>query len=812
MARTSRPLADRRPTTPLPVLETATPAPGWEHGVITGSGRVGAVVFGPPGRQSVSIAHERFFLPANPTPPAPFLAPVVATMRELVLAGDGEEAGRLMTEAARESGFDGGLVWTDPLGMCATLTVSTPGGGAMRRRVDLEHGEVAVEWSDDRGGRIVLRAVAPRGTETVWVAVESERDLVAEVEVGLSEESTPSAETGAPNYASAVRAEVSGGTVGVVTASAERAGPVGTFAGTSDGASDGITAETTVRGGGPWVPDASGTRLRGRLRVSAGGSGLLRLDVRVGASDGARAEPAASDWAALRKHQRAAHGDLVRRSVLDLACRHAARTTEDLWAAARDGDGSARRRVVEIAYLSGRANTIAATGELPPTLQGVWQGTWTPAWSADYTMNGNVQNGGVAGLIPTGTPELARSLLRLVLPYLDDYRDNARRVFGADGMLLPARMSNHGRANHFAPAFPHVFWVGCGGWVLRFAADLVSTTGDRGVVDDELWALVEGVLAFAETATTRAGGRRHLVPNYSPENAPEPGGSPLVADATMDVAILRDAARCAGLLARARGDHSLDERWAALASALPAYRRADDGTLAEWIDDRWPENHAHRHTSQLYPLWYEPDPAFVGATESAAALRAAAAATVAARLAWRAEDPTAPPGRMEMAFGLVQLGMAAAALGDARSALRCAEWLAVEHWRPALTTTHDAGSIFNLDPSGGLPALVAAMLLTSTVGTLTLLPAVPEEWPVGSVTGLRARGGIVVERLAWDATGATVRLRRLPEAAWLNPGDRVRLDAGRPFALNGRAGEEHRITVDERPSTLRLDWVSDPRG
>ena len=110
-------------------------------------------------------------------------------------------------------------------------------------------------------------------------------------------------------------------------------------------------------------------------------------------------------------------------------------------------------------------------------------------------MNGNVQNGGMAGLIPTGTPELARSLLRLVLPHLEDYRANARNIFGAEGMLLPARMSDSGSANHFVPSYPHIFWVGCGGWVLRFAADLVSTTGDRTIVDDELWALVTGVLA-----------------------------------------------------------------------------------------------------------------------------------------------------------------------------------------------------------------------------------------------------------------------------------------------------------------------------
>ena len=230
--------------------------------------------------------------------------------------------------------------------------------------------------------------------------------------------------------------------------------------------------------------------------------------------------------------------------------------------------------------------------------------------------------------------------------------------------------------------------------------------------------------------------------------------------------------------------------------------------LAEWVDGASAENLAHRHASQLYPLWYEVDPAFTG--PDAQPLRDAALATVHAKIAWRAADPTPPPGRMEMAFGLVQLGLAAAALGDAQAALQCAEWLAVDHWRPALTTTHDAGSIFNLDASGGLPALVAAMLVGSTQDTLTLLPALPDAWPTGTVTGLRARGGLVLDRLDWDRDGCTVTVRRVPTAAWLAPGDGVRLAAGRGFAASGAGERDGRLVVRESPSSVRLDWTHRP--
>ena len=74
-------------------------------------------------------------------------------------------------------------------------------------------------------------------------------------------------------------------------------------------------------------------------------------------------------------------------------------------------------------------------------------------------------------------------------------------------------------------------------------------------------------------------------------------------------------------------------------------------------------------------------------------------------------------------------------------------------------TTHNPKSIFNTDLCGGLPHIVLKMLVDSQPGWVELLPALPPEWPTGTIEGARCRGQIEVRRLTWDASKITVMLQ-----------------------------------------------------
>jgi alpha-L-fucosidase 2 len=187
------------------------------------------------------------------------------------------------------------------------------------------------------------------------------------------------------------------------------------------------------------------------------------------------------------------------------------------------------------------------------------------------------------------------------------------------------------------------------------------------------------------------------------------------------------------------------------------------GQLQEWLQDLDVPNNNHRHMSPLWAL-------YPGAEITPAQTNLFAAAKV--LLKWRGDGSTGWSYAWRMPLW--------ARVGDGDFAFREFNGLLQKRTLPNL---FDLCGPFQIDGNFGACAGVAEMLLQSqqTVPVqpdtqlIELLPALPKAWPRGSVTGLCARGGFVVD-MTW-------RDGRLITAA-------VRSKLGRPFVLRYN-GEDH---------------------
>ncbi|GIH24471.1 hypothetical protein Aph01nite_27810 [Acrocarpospora phusangensis] len=736
-------------------------AEDWEHALITGNGRQGALVQGGPGRLLVTLSHERLFLPLTPPLDPPHTARILPELRSLLYGGAYQRAAdRVLDLAVQENPAYTELRQIDPLVPSAVLTFHPlTSDSPYFRTCDFTSGVVAQGWpgltqevfasrpddviairlTGDVSGALTL---SPPGTPPPAGRAQSARGASA------SAGSAGSARGASASVGSAGSARGASATVGSADPSGDKspqAGPVpveftssitGAFILRLDTNLYRVECHVTSQGGHLWTTGAL---------LEIRGARSLTIIARTTFTDVPL--PSGGFDELLARHA-PVHGDLFHRSRLRLTPGQPTVTAEETLA--QGGDA-----LTETLYAAGRYAIISSVGDLPPTLQGVWSGTYQPAWQSGYTLDGNLQSA-VAGLLGTGTPELLLPLFDLADSLLPDFRLNATRLYGCRGILTPVHLSTHGRQNHFTPRWCQTFWTAGAAWLARLYFDYYSHTRDTAFLRTRAIPFMTEAATFYDDFLDERG---NFVPSYSPENAPPGETAQAAINATMDLAAVRD------LLANL-GRVDPRPRWDALARRLPDYRVAPTGELAEWAWDL-KDNHQHRHASHLYPFWYEPD----------LRLAEAGAQAVRKRLEWwRSAESD------EMAYGLVQIGLAAAGLGMTAEAAEALTLLSTRYWRPNLVSTHNRDAIFNVDICGGTPALIAAMLLRSThEGRIDLLPACP--WPSGEVTGLRARNGVTVERLAWSPRAVEVALTAVENTRVTLDGRGLRLPAGVPVSV-----------------------------
>jgi|SaaInlStandDraft_1057018.scaffolds.fasta_scaffold03127_3 alpha-L-fucosidase 2 len=728
------------------------PATRWQDALPTGSGIVGALLYGNVKNENIVLNHDGLFYPAA-NPPVVDVSAGLPKMRELISKGKCREAAKLLRDdydkKAKEQGL-GTKESLSPYQPFCTLSLSSVTDGPFadyRRGLDFSTAKAWVKWKDARSA-YQREVFVSRVTDTIHVRIKS--DVAGSLNYRLSLGPIVSEQGDEKNicHSSFRNTEPSWERLASVDD-----GNIMFQAKYPNGYSYGALGEVKHLGGDLRIDD-------GVLVVSDADEIQISVSLYLDRSP----EEAESQWRqnlssttnsfdeAYEEHIKL-HKDLFDRVSLNLGSSEEM-SNEELLLKAYDNEISPA--VVQKMFDYGRYLLIASSraGGEPSNLQGIWNGDYAPAWNCDIHTDENVQMNYWQAM-PAGLPETALPLFEYFESYMDDFRENARVNYGCRGIQVPLAMTRHGKTN------PHSYgyWTGAAAWLGQHFYDYFLFTGDQKFLRERVIPWLKEVALFYEDFLVESDdGQLHVIPSLSPENRPSNGNSMVAIDATMDVALCREVLKnlsdgCDVLGIEIEGV----KKWREMRDRLPAYKANEEGAIREWLHTDFDDNYHHRHQSHLYPLF----PGLEITKESDPETFEACRVAVEKRLVIGLNSQTG--------WSMAHMANIYARLGEGDRSLECLEILLRSSTGANLFTYHndwrnmgmssggDGLPPFQIDANMGISSAVLEMLAYSRPGQLKLLPALPTAWPKGSMKGLRARGGLTVN-IDWNRSEGELSL------------------------------------------------------